>query len=383
MPSRPPFVHCFSSGTANDESRRTIRVSEGISGMRSRRAAWLSVTASLSVAVLAAASPAFGESSQAKMPPLAVVFDASAVDLPQAEIRSAIAVQLGREVTSEPNASLGQLRVGRDATDQIVVRYWPPESELERTVAVPGDHARLPLVMALVAQNLVSGEPQEMIAEIDTAGRARRPRPAAQPIAPTAPEQERPVHSGAYYRVSLGVGLVSGVYSNPVGSTSVAGISGLSIGFRAAGGYMCRSGLAFGLEASADSDGPFGENGSLPPPSSDSFVRIVQTVALSAQAFVDFYPAHRGPLHLLAGAGATFTTFLYEEGQTDTGSNQAPNFPAIVPARGPSGHLGVGYDFNGPGGWGLFARTDVAYLLGGHSSYAPVDVQLGVTMAWF
>ncbi len=351
--------------------------------MRSKIAAWLSVTASLSAAVLAAASPAFGESVQAKMPPLAVVFDASAVDLPQAEIRSAIVAQLEREVTPEPNPSLGQLRVGRDATGQILVRYLPPQSELQRTVAVPSDNAKLPLLMALVAQNLVSGEPQEMIAEIDTAARARRPRPAARPIAPEAPEHERVAHSAAYYRVSLGVGLVSGVYSNPVGSTSMAGISGLSMGLRVAGGFMCRSGLAFGLEASADSDGPFGGSGSLPPPSSDSFVRIVQTIALSTQAFMDFYPVHRGPLHFLAGAGATSMTFLYEEGQADTGSNPAPNFPAIVRVLGPSGHLGVGYDFKGPGGWGLLARTDVAYLLGGHSSYAPIDVQLGVTMAWF
>ena len=97
---------------------------------------------------------------------LVVVFESSAASLPQDEIRSAIAKQLKRQVLAEPDPNLGELRILRNPNGDVVVRYHPPQAELERSLGVPGDKAKFLLLMAMVAQNLVSDESRELAAEL-------------------------------------------------------------------------------------------------------------------------------------------------------------------------------------------------------------------------
>ncbi|HEX2875921.1 MAG TPA: hypothetical protein VHP33_31940 [Polyangiaceae bacterium] len=148
--------------------------------------------------------------------PLPVVFAPNGRDLPQAAIRVAIGKELQREalretavgegssvnartddVLSEPS-SRERVEVAIDELGQLWVRYWGPRGLVDRHLAMPERPEELPLLVSLLAGNLVRQQAFEWLR--DTARRRAdakadaaapplaqpMPRPAAKPASTTA-----------------------------------------------------------------------------------------------------------------------------------------------------------------------------------------------------
>ena len=113
------------------------------------------------------------------------VFDPTASSLPQAEIRTAIAAELGAVLVEDPAAADGVLSVARAESGRIVVTYRPLQATVARTVPEPKDSTDTPALLALVAGNLVRNEALELIASPPA-----RPEPALVP--PFPPPTRRP-----------------------------------------------------------------------------------------------------------------------------------------------------------------------------------------------
>jgi hypothetical protein len=109
------------------------------------------ILASIPVAAPAAMPEA---QATAEPPALVVLFDASSAKLPQAEIRAAIGRELGCTVRDGFDPALGVVSV-QVHQNEIVVGYQPPAGELERKLPVTAGAHQLPLLVALVAENLV------------------------------------------------------------------------------------------------------------------------------------------------------------------------------------------------------------------------------------
>ena len=114
-------------------------------------------------------------------PRLAVVFDPTAASLPQAEIRTAIAAELGAVLVDDPTSADGVLSVARGDSGRIVVTYRPLQATVARAVPEPKDSTDTPALVALVAGNLIRNEALELIAAPPT-----RPEPALVPPFPPA-----------------------------------------------------------------------------------------------------------------------------------------------------------------------------------------------------
>src|SRR3954469_17093906 len=84
---------------------------------------------------------------------VAVVFEASAADLPQAAIRDAIARELGMPSERTVVAARRELSIGLDA-NELVVRFTSPDGRTERRVALPDDVSQTPELLRLIAGNL-------------------------------------------------------------------------------------------------------------------------------------------------------------------------------------------------------------------------------------
>ena len=112
-------------------------------------------------------------------PRLVVVFDASAASLPQAEIRAAIAAELGAVLVDDAASGEGVLSVTRGDHGRIVMTYRPLRTIVVRTVPEPPDSTDTPALLALVAGNLVRNEALELIPKA-------RPAPATPPPSPDA-----------------------------------------------------------------------------------------------------------------------------------------------------------------------------------------------------
>jgi hypothetical protein len=105
-----------------------------------------------------------------------VVFDASAEHLPQAEIRSAIQEELGRPIATD-NVAVSERFSVRVNARGLVLEYRTQGSVLERHVPLPSRPEDVPLVIALLAGNLVRDQ------------RASLP-PSAPPAKPAREEPE-------------------------------------------------------------------------------------------------------------------------------------------------------------------------------------------------
>ncbi len=104
-------------------------------------------------------------------PDVAVVFEATAADLPQAAIRDAVARELGGSPERTVLAARRELSIGVDGSD-LVVRFTSPEDHAERRVARPADASQIPELVRLIAGNL-----------------ARDQRPLVEPPHPREPER--------------------------------------------------------------------------------------------------------------------------------------------------------------------------------------------------
>jgi hypothetical protein len=251
------------------------------------------------------------------------------------------------------------------------VRYHPPSSELERKVALPGRGEQVPLLVALVARNLVSSEARDLMAELDTRKSAAPPTPAP---------SLREAGSRFYLRLSLGGGYAAAAYSANSVSTATTrgaaydvGLSGADVGLHVAAGSMGASGLAFGIEGGA---GLFllDQHGSLGRTS------LSATLPFQVGGFVDYYPQARGPLHLQGGLAGAYVGFAYSV-------TEAAAFPSAVvvnPLFGAMAYVGAGYDLGpqGAGGFGLFARTQFGFFGDSNANLVPITLRLGLSVAW-
>ncbi|HXK17968.1 MAG TPA: DUF3736 domain-containing protein [Polyangiaceae bacterium] len=143
--------------------------------------------------------------------PLPVSFDGSAQALPQAEIRVAIATELGRETLAESGEGGEDERervvVAVDELGQLWVRYWGPRGLVDRHLVLPAHPEQVPLVVSLSVGNLVRQEAFELLrdlerrrsaqAEVKSAPRAKAPERAVSPSPPVQPRRAEPRPSQA------------------------------------------------------------------------------------------------------------------------------------------------------------------------------------------
>jgi hypothetical protein len=96
-----------------------------------------------------------GGTSNRQGEPLSVVFDMSAERLPQAEIRAAIQQELGRPIATPYDTVTEWLSVHVDSAGGLVLEFRTRGSVIERHVPLPSRPEDVPLVVALLAGNLV------------------------------------------------------------------------------------------------------------------------------------------------------------------------------------------------------------------------------------
>jgi len=120
---------------------------------------------------------------------VAVLFDASASDLPEVEIRAAVARELGTSPDVTVLAAARTLTIAVDGPE-LVVTSSAPEGSTERRLSMPDDRAELPELLALLAVNLTRD--QRVFAAVPAPVRSAPPKPAAAVAeAPAAPAEPR------------------------------------------------------------------------------------------------------------------------------------------------------------------------------------------------
>ncbi len=127
---------------------------------------------------------------------LPVSFADTGQALPQAEIRVAIATELGRETLAETgvagDASDNRERVvvAVDELGQLWVRYWGPRGLVDRRLPMPARPEQVPLVVSLSVGNLVRQEAFELLRDIERRraeqAKASAPEPATKAVAPSS-----------------------------------------------------------------------------------------------------------------------------------------------------------------------------------------------------
>ena len=155
--------------------------------------------------------------------PLPVSFTGTGRELPQAEIRVAIATELGRETLAdgraggegeakregqeggEPDSALEleqdtreRVLVAVDELGQLWVRYWGPRGLVDRHLAMPAHAEQIPLVVSLSVGNLVRQEAFELLRELEQrraeqASAKAAAKPSPPPAKPTAARRPPPV----------------------------------------------------------------------------------------------------------------------------------------------------------------------------------------------
>jgi hypothetical protein len=146
-----------------------------------------SAVAALALGLLLVALEARGEERG-----IALVFDASAESLPQAEIRAAVEKELGRPLSGPGEAGASELSVAVDPARGLVVRYRTERGSLERYLPMPTEVGDVPRIVSLAVGNLardqssVIGQPR-LVEEVQTtlpeqAPPPRRPEPVPAPV---------------------------------------------------------------------------------------------------------------------------------------------------------------------------------------------------------
>jgi hypothetical protein len=120
--------------------------------------------------------------------PLPVSFAGTGQALPQAEIRVAIATELGRETLAETEVqdasdNRERVMVTVDELGQLWVRYWGPRGLVDRRLPMPARPEQVPLVVSLSVGNLVRQEAFELLRDIERrrAEQAKASESAAEP----------------------------------------------------------------------------------------------------------------------------------------------------------------------------------------------------------
>lgn len=147
---------------------------------------------------------------------LVVSFESSAANLPKEEIRAAIATELGRSVQTESDWALDELTISVDASGEIVLRYRSERGELLRTLPLPENRSRIPLLIALATENLAHNQVGDLLGQLkpDSTAPDSPPPPSVPPPAspgnkptarPEAPAPEPNPNDAAYPRHFIGI----------------------------------------------------------------------------------------------------------------------------------------------------------------------------------
>lgn len=75
--------------------------------------------------------------------------------LPVAEIREALAEELRRPMSDQPDPELARITIAMDGAERVVVRYQPPPGELERSVVLPEGTGGVAALVSVIAKELV------------------------------------------------------------------------------------------------------------------------------------------------------------------------------------------------------------------------------------
>lgn len=113
---------------------------------------------------------------------------AAASRLPVTEIREALAEELRRPMSDQPDAELARITIAMDGAERVVVRYQPPPGELERSMVLPEGTVGVAALVSVIAKELVYRD-----AGITLPGEPPRPdseTPATAAAAPTAPPND-------------------------------------------------------------------------------------------------------------------------------------------------------------------------------------------------
>ena len=146
------------------------------------------------------------------------MFQPSAASLPQAEIRAAIAAELGALLVDNPATAEGLLSVGRSDSGGIELTYRPLQGKQVRAIPEPSDSTDTPVLLALLASNLVRNEALELLPLAKPAVADREPGPAPTRAAPPVPRtppvptvQKSPPPAEGERRLFLMAGIGSGL----------------------------------------------------------------------------------------------------------------------------------------------------------------------------
>jgi hypothetical protein len=140
--------------------------------------------------------------------PLPVSFEGGGQALPQAEIRVAIATELGRETladdaaAAEMAASRERVVVAVDELGQLWVRYWGPRGLVDRHLAMPARPDQIRLVVSLSVGNLVRQEAFDLLRDIERrrAEQDRATAGAGEPAAKAVESSPKPAATTAIPR---------------------------------------------------------------------------------------------------------------------------------------------------------------------------------------
>ena len=125
--------------------------------------------------------------ASANSAPLPVAFEDTGKALPQAEIRVAIATELGRETLPESGEG-ERVVVAVDELGQLWVRYWGPRGLVDRHLPMPAHAEQIPLVVSLSVGNLVRQEAFELLRDLER----RRAEQASASASDVRPRSETP-----------------------------------------------------------------------------------------------------------------------------------------------------------------------------------------------
>ncbi|HEX6274578.1 MAG TPA: hypothetical protein VFZ53_16155 [Polyangiaceae bacterium] len=123
-----------------------------------------------------------------------LVFDASAAELPQAEIRVEVERELGGALPTSADQASGELTVLVDTSHRLVVRYRTSRGAIDRYLPMPNEPRDVSLIIALAVGNLVRDPMSGMVlrenpgptasALVAPPATARAPKPEPKPWFP-------------------------------------------------------------------------------------------------------------------------------------------------------------------------------------------------------
>lgn len=165
--------------------------------------AWtvLSLLATVSIA----AEEAAAENVAAEAAAVVVSFEGVAASrLPLAEIREALAEELRRPMSDQPDPELARITIAMDGAERVIVRYQPPPGELERSVVLPEGTGGVAALVSVIAKELVYRDAGLTLpGELPRSDSQPSPTAAAAPAAPPSDDAAAPV-AGADPRAESG-----------------------------------------------------------------------------------------------------------------------------------------------------------------------------------